>query len=257
MGTALVAGAISVGIVKAENVIGAARTKVSRDAFARATGGRVTEDVSEVVRESEVVLLATKPQDIAKTLGEAGFKRRGGALLVSVAAGVTLETLEKLVPASVRVVRTMPNTPSLVGKGAAGFCLGMRCKDGDREIVRGLFEAVGLAIEVPEKLIDAVAGLSGSGPAYVYLMIEALADGGVKVGLPRADAIRLAAQTVSGAAQMVIETGEHPAMLRDKVASPGGTTIAGLAVLEERAVRSALIGAVSASYARAGELGKA
>ena len=257
MGTALVAGAISVGIVEAENVIGAARTKASRDAFAKATGGRVTEDVSEVVRESEVVLLATKPQDIAKTLGEAGFKRRGGALLVSVAAGVTLESLEKLVPASVRVVRTMPNTPSLVGKGAAGFCLGMRCKDGDREIVRGLFEAVGLAIEVPEKLIDAVAGLSGSGPAYVYLMIEALADGGVKVGLPRADAIRLAAQTVSGAAQMVIETGEHTAILRDKVASPGGTTIAGLAVLEERAVRSALIGAVSASHARAGELGKA
>ncbi len=256
MGTALVAGAVKSGVVKAENVIGVARTEASRYAFAEATGGSVTSEVSEVVRESEVVLLATKPQDIAKTLADAGFKKRGGALLISVAAGVTVEALEKLVPASVRVVRSMPNTPSLVGKGAAGFCLGSRCKDGDGEIVRGIFEAVGLAVEVPEKLIDSVAGLSGSGPAYVYLMIEALADGGVKVGLPRADAIRLAAQTVSGAAQMVIETGEHTAVLRDKVASPGGTTIAGLAVLEERAVRSALIAAVSASRDRAIELGK-
>jgi pyrroline-5-carboxylate reductase len=203
-----------------------------------------------------VLLLCTKPQDIVATLGACKFSPEKSKLLISVAAGVTLATLEANTPETVRIVRTMPNTPALVGKGAAAYCLGSRCVAGDAEVVESLLGAVGLSVSVPEKLMDAVTGLSGSGPAYVYLIIEALADGGVAQGLPRADAIRLAAQTVSGAAEMVIQTGQHPAVLKDMVTSPGGTTIAGLAVLEEKNVRSALISAVSAASARAAELGK-
>jgi len=151
----------------------------------------------------------------------------------------------------------MPNTPALVGKGAAAYSLGGRCNSGDEETVRSLLAAVGLAVSLPEKLMDAVTGLSGSGPAYVYLIIEAMADGGVRAGLPRAEALQLAAQTVSGAAEMVLQTGSHPAMLKDMVTSPGGTTIAGLAVLEEKNVRSAMIAAIAAATARATEMGKA
>lgn len=256
MGTALVAGAVSAGVVKANDVLGVGRSKASRDHFAKTTGGRVTDDVAEVVRESEVILLATKPADIAQTLTLANFKKRGGVLLISVAAGVSLETLEKQVPAVVRVVRAMPNTPSLIGKGAAGYCLGGRCKDSDTKFVDSFFRAVGVAIEVPEKLINAVAGVSGSGPAYIYTVIEAMADGGVKMGLTRDAAVRLAAQTVAGAAEMVIQGDSHTAELKDQVTSPGGTTIAGLAVLEEKAVRSAFIEAISAACQRAEELGK-
>ena len=146
--------------------------------------------------------------------------------------------------------------PALVGKGAAAYCLGSRCREGDEAVVVSLLDAVGLAVPVPEKLMDAVTGLSGSGPAYVYLMIEALADGGVMAGLSRADAVRLAAQTVSGAAEMVLRTGDHPAKLKDMVTSPGGTTIAGLSVLEGRNVRSALIDAVMAAATRSAELGR-
>jgi pyrroline-5-carboxylate reductase len=150
----------------------------------------------------------------------------------------------------------MPNTPALVGKGAAAFCRGASATEADAETARTLLGAVGLAVEVPERLMDAVTGLSGSGPAYVYLMIEALADGGVKTGLARADAVKLAAQTVLGAAAMVLETGLHPAVLKDMVTSPGGTTIAGLAELERHGVRAALIDAVSTATRRATELGQ-
>jgi pyrroline-5-carboxylate reductase len=155
-----------------------------------------------------------------------------------------------------RVIRAMPNTPALVGMGAAAYCLGSTATRDDAATAARLLGAVGLAVEVPERLMDAVTGLSGSGPAYVYLVIEALADGGVRSGLPRADALKLAAQTVLGAASMVMETGEHPAVLKDMVTSPGGTTIAGLAELERHGLRAALIDAVTAATRRAAELGK-
>ena len=154
------------------------------------------------------------------------------------------------------MIRAMPNTPALVGHGAAAYCLGSRATPEDAVTAQALLGAVGLVVQVPEKLMDAVTGLSGSGPAYIYVVIDALADGGVKAGLPRADAVRLAAQTVLGAAAMVLETGEHPAVLKDMVTSPGGTTIAGLAALERHGLRSALIEAVGAATARAAELGK-
>jgi len=256
MGTALVQGAIASGLVKAENVIGTDVVDDAMHAFENATGARCTSHVNDLLASSDVLLLCTKPQDIFSALQQLRAIDGANKLLISIAAGVTLSELEANTQESIRVIRTMPNTPALVGKGAAAYCLGARCHSDDESMVKALLGSVGLAVSVPEKLMDAVTGLSGSGPAYVYLMIEALADGGVKAGLARADALKLAAQTVSGAAEMVIRTGEHPAVLKDMVTSPGGTTIAGLAVLEAKAVRSALIDAVSAAAARSKELGK-
>jgi pyrroline-5-carboxylate reductase len=256
MGTALVQGAIRAGVVKPGDVIGTDVIPAARENFTKLTGGLATADIAELLEASDVLLLCTKPQDAFSAL--AGLKSHaGGKLMISIAAGVTIADIENNTPETLRVIRTMPNTPALVGKGAAAYSLGGRCNSDDEETVRSLLSSVGLAVSLPEKLMDAVTGLSGSGPAYVYLIIEAMADGGVRAGLPRAEALQLAAQTVSGAAEMVLQTGSHPAMLKDMVTSPGGTTIAGLAVLEEKNVRSAMIAAVAAATARSTELGKA
>ena len=177
-----------------------------------------------------------------------------GKLLVSIAAGVRIQSLaESFGPG--RIIRVMPNMPALVGCSASGYSLGSEASAEDGELVERLLGAVGRAVPVDEKLLDAVTGLSGSGPAFVFVMIEALADGGVRMGLPRAVAMTLAAQTCKGAAEMVLATGEHPATLKDRVASPGGTTIAGLQALETGAVRAALMSAVEAATRRATELG--
>lgn len=257
MGTALVQGAIRAGVVKSADVVGCDPYAGSRDAFAQATGAKVTTDIAEVAAASDVLLLCTKPQDALGALADAAKSAAGsGKLVISIAAGLTLSALEAAAPENFRIIRTMPNTPALVGKGAAGYCLGSRANAEDGQSAQSLLSAVGLAIQVPEKLMDAVTGLSGSGPAYIYVVIDALADGGVRAGIPRADAVRLAAQTVFGAAAMVLETGEHPAVLKDMVTSPGGTTIAGLAELERLGLRSALIEAVGTATRRATELGK-
>jgi pyrroline-5-carboxylate reductase len=257
MGTALVQGVIGAGVVAATEVIGCDPYEKSRSDFAAATGARVTADLATVATACDTLLVCTKPNDIAGALAEISKAAANQPrLIISIAAGVTLAALEASASAEFRVIRAMPNTPALVGKGAAAFCLGSRASAEDAKVADSLLGSVGLAVQVPEKLMDAVTGLSGSGPAYVYLMIEALADGGVKAGLPRVDALRLAAQTVLGSAAMVLETGEHPAVLKDMVTSPGGTTIAGLAALERQGLRSALIEAVSAATARAVELGK-
>lgn len=256
MGTALVGGAVKAGVTRSENITGHDPFPAARDAFVQATGATITESAAGVAEHSDVILLATKPQDIAGALAEIATAAGGKPLLViSIAAGVTLTALENFSPENLRIIRAMPNTPALVGKGAAGYCLGSRASEKDGEIAKALLGSVGMAVQVQEKLMDAVTGLSGSGPAYIYLVIEALADGGVKAGLSRVDAIRLAAQTVAGAAAMVTETGEHPAVLKDMVTSPGGTTIAGLAELEKSGVRSAFIGAVDAATKRSIELG--
>jgi pyrroline-5-carboxylate reductase len=178
-----------------------------------------------------------------------------GKLLISIAAGVSIATLQEYAGPDVRVIRVMPNTPALVHKGSAAYALGVGTTEADAETAEAVFSSVGRAYEVAESLLDAVTGLSGSGPAYVYLAIEALADGGVRMGLPRDLAVQLAAQTVSGAAEMVLRTTLHPAQLKDMVASPGGTTIAGLAVLEAHSVRGAFIEAVEAATLRSRELG--
>lgn len=256
MGTALIQGAIRAGVVAASDVIGCDPYEKSRDAFAQATGAKVTADLAGLAAASEVILLCTKPHDVPAALAEAAkMSADQPRLVISIAAGVTLTALQDAASENFRIIRAMPNTPALIGHGAAAYCLGTRANADDAKIAQTLLGAVGLAVEVPERLMDAITGLSGSGPAYIYVVIDALADGGVRAGIPRADAVRLAAQTVLGAAAMVLETGEHPAVLKDMVTSPGGTTIAGLAALERHGLRSALIEAVGAATQRATELG--
>lgn len=254
MGTAWVAGAIRAGVVQASQVRGVDPYPGARDHFAATTGAAVSGDLADI-DGCGVLLLCTKPNDAAAALATAcGGAAGSGRLVISIAAGVTLATLAEAAPKA-RLIRAMPNTPAMIGKGAAAFSPGPGANAEDAAHARALLGSVGLAVEVPERLLDAVTGLSGSGPAYVYLMIEALADGGVRCGLPRSEALTLAAQTVLGSAAMVLETGMHPAALKDMVTSPGGTTIAGLATMERRGLRSALIDGVEAATARARELG--
>ncbi len=250
MGGALVEGAIRSGAIPASQVRGCDSHAATAEAFAAATGATLAPDIASL--DADTFLLCTKPHHAAAALAALPA---GDALLISVAAGLTTAWLESRVPAGVRVVRCMPNTPALIGKGAAAFCRGSAATATDADVTRLLLGSVGLAVELPESLMDAVTGLSGSGPAFVYIMIEAMADGGVRAGLPRADALKLAAQTVLGAAAMVLETGLHPGALKDMVASPGGTTIAGLAELEKHGMRSAFIEAVHAAARRSAELG--
>ena len=217
-------------------------------------GARAVSDNRAVVAAADCVILAVKPQNLEAAATELAAVPRDHCLFVSILAGVSLATLcERL--GTKRIVRVMPNTPCLLGCGASGYATGPGVSAGDRELVQELLTCVGTAVEFEERHLDAVTGLSGSGPAYVYTIIEALSDGGVRMGLPRAAATRLAAQTVLGAARMVLETGDHPSVLRDRVTSPGGTTIAGLQVLERNGIRSAIIDAVEAATDRSRELG--
>jgi len=255
MGTALVGGAIRAGALAADQVTGCDPFPAAAAAFAETTGSNTTTDAASAVAEADVILLCVKPHDAASVIASLALEDATGKLLISVVAGVSLAALEAAAPASWRVIRSMPNTPALVGKGATAFCRGGQAADADAAFAMELFSSVGLAIEVPERLMDAVTGLSGSGPAYGFLCIEALADGGVAAGLPRDHAMKLAAQTLLGAAAMVIETGMHPGALKDAVASPGGTTIAGIEALERGGLRATLISAVTAAAKRAAELG--
>lgn len=226
----------------------------AREAFARATGATVTDENDKVVIQSDVVILAIKPQKLDEVLAPLRNGALASRLVISILAGISTAKLEKALGHS-RVVRVMPNTPCLVGESATGFCLGAAATPADAEVTRTLFGAVGRVFELPEGQLDAVTGLSGSGPAYVFQIIEALADGGVLAGLPREIAQALAAQTVMGAAKMVLETGRHPGQLKDDVASPGGTTIAGLLAMEQGGVRASLMNAVMAAARRSKELG--
>lgn len=208
----------------------------------------------EVAEASEVIILAVKPGDM-EALCEKLAEVKGTRLYLSIAAGISLAQLEMWLGDKQRVIRSMPNTPAMVGIGAAAFSRGAKATTRDAALATKILGAVGTADEVAEKLLDAVTGLSGSGPAYVYTVIEALADGGVLMGLPRAVALRLAAQTVAGAAEMVLTTNKHPAALRDEVTSPGGTTIAGLEKLEQHGLRHAMIQAVRAAAEKSKALG--
>jgi pyrroline-5-carboxylate reductase len=212
------------------------------------------ENAVEAARGAKVLLVAVKPHIVAKALAPLRDVLDTSTTVISIAAGVTLYQLESCFSNPVPVVRVMPNTPCLVGESAAAICLGTNADAMHLQQAHQIFDAVGLAVDVEERLMDAVTGLSGSGPAYVYLFIEALSDGGVKMGLPRDVATRLAAQTVLGAAKMVLQTGDHPGQLKDQVTSPGGTTIAGIHALEDKAFRSAVMDAVQVSARRSKEL---
>jgi pyrroline-5-carboxylate reductase len=230
--------------------------KADRLAWLKETHGiETTTDNHQLVKQSDVVVLAVKPQVFDKVLDAVGGDFRTDQVLVSVAAGVPVSAMEARLPSMARVVRSMPNTPATVDAGATAIAPGTHATPEDLEVARALFSAVGRVVTLDETLLDAVTGLSGSGPAYVMLMIEALADGGVKVGLHRDTALLLAAQTVYGSAKLLLETGEHPGRLKDMVTSPGGTAIAGLHTLESGGLRRTLIDAVEAATNRAGELG--
>jgi len=228
----------------------------ARAAFTAATGLRCDSDNRKIVDRSEVLLLAVKPQSMANVLTEIRGAVSKEHLVVSIAAGVSLGQLSAALGSECRLIRVMPNTPCLVGASASAYAPADGATPEDVALVDRLMNAVGRALRVPEKLLDAVTGLSGSGPAFVYTVIEALSDGGVRMGLPRDVATMLAAQTVFGSAKMALETREHPAVLKEMVASPGGTTIAGLHALERGGLRAALIDAVEAATLRAIELGK-
>lgn len=256
MAAALVKGLVASKVVPPENVI-VSDVKAERlRHFEEKHGVRTTTDNHALVREADVVVLAVKPQVIDKVLESFGKDIRPDQLVVSVAAGVPVSAIEARLPDGARVVRTMPNTPATVDAGATAIAAGTHATEADLEVTRALFEAVGRVVTLDESLLDAVTGLSGSGPAYVMLMIEALADGGVKVGLHRDTALLLAAQTVFGSAKLLLETGEHPGRLKDMVTSPGGTAIAGLHTLESGGLRRTLIDAVEAATLRAQALGE-
>lgn len=210
----------------------------------------------EATQRADVVVLATKPQAFDRLLPEVGAALRPQTLVLSIAAGVTCQAIEGHLPAGARVVRAMPNTPAIVDAGATGLARGSHASADDIALARRLFDGVGISVVLDESLIDAVTGLSGSGPAYIFLIIEALSDAGVKVGLHRDSAQLLAAQTVLGSAKLLLETGEHPGRLKDMVTSPGGTAIAGLHTLEAGGLRTTLINAVETATARAKTLGE-
>lgn len=255
MGEALIGGWLAAKSVPAASLVATDASAERRDLMKRRFGIRTGSDNRDAASRADVVVLAVKPQILDGVMKELA-PALAGKLLLSIAAGVTIAHLTKLAPKGVRVVRAMPNTPVMVRDGVSALSFGEGVGDKDQHLARRLFEAVGRAVVVDEKLMDAVTGLSGSGPAYVFMAIEALADGGVKMGLPRTTADLLAAQTVLGAARMVLETGELPAKLKNSVASPGGTTIAGLHRLEQGGLRAALMAAVEAAAKRSEELGR-
>ena len=256
MALALGKGFIKAGLVTPEGLLASDPLEGARNSFAKELGARITASNPEVLKFAEVLILAVKPDQVAPLLAEVRGHFTEKHLLISVAAGVTLLRLESALPAGARLIRVMPNTPALVGASASAFAFGKSAMPEDGLLAQRLFSAVGVAYQVKESLLDAVTGLSGSGPAYVFLMIEALSDGGVAAGLPRDVATKLAAQTLLGSAKMVLETGLHPGALKDMVASPGGTTIEGIHELEKGQVRGALISAVRAASDKSKRLGQ-
>lgn len=254
MASALVRGLVQAKVCTADEISVSDPVAAARDQLATSLGARSSATNAEAVAGADVVLLCVKPNDVAAALTACGGEI-AGKLLISIVTGWSTSALGLHAPGA-RIVRAMPNTPAQVGAGATAFAGDDSATKEDLELTARILGAVGLAVAVPEKSLDAVTGLSGSGPAYIFLVMEALSDGGVAAGLPRALATQLAVQTVLGAAKLASETGEHPALLREAVTSPGGTTAEGLGVLEGAAVRSAFADAVKAAAERARELGQ-
>jgi pyrroline-5-carboxylate reductase len=257
MAEALIRGLVRGGHAAADHVWVSGPRPERMAELAAAYAVRTTTDNRALAAAVDLVVLAVKPQILDPVLVEVAHEIRAGALVVSLAAGVPSAAIERRLPAGCRVVRSMPNTPALVGAGATAIARGAHAGEADLASARALFDSVGLTVVLDESQLDAVTGLSGSGPAYIFLILEALADAGVKVGLSRRTAQRLAAQTVMGSAKLLLDTDGHPGQLKDMVTSPGGTAIAGLHTLEQGGLRTTLINAVEAATRRAGELGRA
>lgn len=256
IGSAIARGIIRAGLVKKENVMASDVSDELRQAIARDLDIKVTPDNGALCDFAEITILAVKPQIVDPVAREIAKKLGKSKLLVSVAAGVPLGRIETHLEPGARVVRVMPNITCVVGAGAAGFAGGAHATAADLEKVGAILNSFGVGLAVEEKYLDAVTGLSGSGPAYVFLFMEALADGGVQVGLSRDVALKLAMQTVYGAARMALESNKHLSELKDEVTSPGGTTIAGLYAMEQNGFRGTVMDAVVNATKRSQELGK-
>jgi pyrroline-5-carboxylate reductase len=256
MAEALIRGLVRGGHVPAERVWASGPRPERMAELTAAYAIRATGDNREVARQSQILVLSVKPQILDRVLLEIADAVAPGALVISLAAGVSTAAIERRLPSGARVIRSMPNTPAVVGAGATAIAAGSHAEANDLELARFVFDAVGITVVLDENQLDAVTGLSGSGPAYIFLILEALADAGVKVGLSRRTAQKLAAQTVMGSAKLLLDTDGHPGQLKDMVTSPGGTAIAGLHTLEQGGLRTTLINAVEAATLRSRELGR-
>lgn len=256
MATALGQGFVNAKLAKPSQLTASDPFAAAAEHFAKETGAKLVASNVEVAKAAKVLILATKPDQVAAVLAEIKPHFTREHVLISIAAGFPIARLEAGLPEGARVVRVMPNTPALIGLSASAFALGKSALASDGPLTLELFSAVGIAFQLKEALLDAVTGLSGSGPAYVYMMIEGLSDGGVAAGLPRDVATKLAAQTVLGSAKMVLETGLHPGVLKDQVTSPGGTTVEGVHELEKGCIRGTLISAVRAATEKSKKLGQ-
>jgi pyrroline-5-carboxylate reductase len=256
MGEAIVGGLLRATIFRADELIVTTRRPEAAEVLRDRHGVAATLDNLAACRAADTILLTLKPQRIAKVLHQPGMREAlAGKLVISIAAGVTLAQLTQWLPDSA-VIRAMPNTPCLIDEGMTVLARGPKVGDAEVAAATRLFETVGRCIEVEDKLMDAVTGLGGSGPAFVYIMIEAMADGGVMMGLPRAVALQIAAQVFQGAARMVLQTSRHPAALKDQVTTPAGCTIAGVLTMEDGRIRSVLARTIQEATRVASELGK-
>lgn len=256
MGEAIVAGLLRAEVLAPAQIVATTRRPEAAEAVRERHGVRGTTDNLQAVREADAVVIAVKPQRVGKILHDPDIAAAlVGKPVISIAAGVTLAQLEAWLPES-PVIRAMPNTPCLIGQGMTVLARGRRAGDAEVALAKQLFDTVGLCLEVEDKLMDAVTSLGASGPAFVYVMIEAMADGGVMMGLPRAVALQMAAQVFQGAARMVLSTGFHPAALKDQVTTPAGCTIAGILTMEDGRIRSVLARTIQEAARVAGELGR-
>ena len=257
MAEALIKGLLRAEVLRPDAIWGSEPRQSRLELIKQRYGVSMTKFNVDVVRHCPVVVLSVKPQILPSVCEEIAPHLKPRALVISVAAGVPVAAIETRLPPGTRVVRVMPNTPALVAAGATAIAAGQNATEADLKITENIFRSVGMTVTLDEEQLDAVTGLSGSGPAYLFLIIEALSDAGVKMGLSRYNALALAAQTVLGSAKLLIETGEHPGQLKDMVTSPGGTAIAGLHTLEAGGLRTTLINAVEAATRRSRELGEA
>ena len=256
MAGAMIGGMVRSKLVPAKSIVATRRSPEALAELQKKWGVRTSTDNKKAVAEADIVILAVKPQMAKKVLLELAGTIRAEQLVISVMAGITTASIAKSLRVDCPIVRAMPNTPCLVDAGATAIAAGAHAGEKDLERAESVFKSVGLVVTLPESALDAVTGLSGSGPVYIYMVIEAMIDGGVKMGIPRAVAAKLAAQTVYGAAKLVIETGKHPAVLKDEVTTPGGTAITAIHVLESKGLRSVLIDGVEAATKRSQELSR-
>lgn len=256
MASAIIGGILESKLVDKENIIGSARTENTINRMEREFGIKVTKDNVELAKESDIIFLAIKPYLYDEVVDQIKDHIKDNAILIIIAAGKSIKSIEKRFDRKVKVIRTMPNTPAMVREGMTAITFNVEITDADKEYILKIFKSFGEVELVEEELYHAVTGTSGSSPAYVYMFIEALADGAVLEGLPRDKAYKLAAQSVLGAAKMVLETGMHPGELKDRVCSPGGTTIEAVSKLEEKGFRDAIISAVRVCAEKSKEMSK-